>query len=109
MAESATTGTRRKTISLSPDEYKNFVRNAVNRIIEDGCYSVSFGQGSKETDIKIEFQKPVWYNKLDQHAQKCIFDNFKNYIYECVRTMDMSQISPASPELPTHEHNDDPM
>ena len=78
----------KKTVALSLDEYKIFIANCIQRLIENECFTVKIlkKEGEIGTDVKIELEKPEWFKLLDNNAQNIIFDNLQSHIVECLKT-----------------------
>ena len=81
------TQNNRKTVALSLTEYKIFVANCIQRLIEQECFTVKVlkKEGEIGTDVKIDLIKPEWFKLLDNNAQNIIFDNLQSQIVECLK------------------------
>jgi len=67
-------------LKLTLEEYRNFVRISLERLIEEECFTVSIDSKNTEKKVLIKLKKPKWYTMLDENTQKIIFDNLQSHI-----------------------------
>ena len=67
-------------LKLTLEEYRNFVRVSLERLIEEECFTVSIDNKNTEKNVFIKLTKPKWYTMLDENTQKIIFDNLQSHI-----------------------------